>query len=218
MSWVTGAVSCFAQLLVVRGIMGAAEGSYLAPATATLSELAGDKRRGWIVGLHQSAYPLWGGLFAAIYVRQVVTTLDWRWVFYLTLIPGLVLAVVHWRFIKEPPSVVQRSQVPHSEKLSWTEPFRNRNIVLTTIIMLLFMAWTNVFIAFGTIYLTQARQLTLGLAVTIVSAWGIGAFLGMPVLSAISDRVGRRPTLVIGCLGAGVFTILYATAGGLAQA
>ncbi|PLS16784.1 MFS transporter [Bacillus sp. M6-12] len=210
LSWGTGFVKSFGAMLGVRALMGAAEGAYYPSATALLTDVADKEKRGMVIGIHQSAFPLMGGLLGPLYVTAVIGFFhDWRMVFYLTLIPGIILAIVHWKFVNESPKVTIEHAASTSVKVNWTEPFKSRNVILTTIIMIFFMSWTILFIVFGATYLTQERGLSLGVANGIMSAWGIGAFLGMPILSSLSDRVGRKKVLITGMILCGVFTLLF---------
>lgn len=62
---------------------------------------------------------------------------------------------------------------------------------------------------FLAIYLTEQRGLSAAQSGLVLSAYGFGAILGGPIGGALSDRVGRRPTLV-GCLlggGASLFAL-----------
>lgn len=206
-SWMTGFARSFGSLLGVRAIMGAAEGAYVPAATALLHEAAEQKQRGTIIGLHQSAFPLMGGLIGPLYVAGVIAmTGSVQMVFYLTLIPGIILAFVHWKFVREPESFTQHYDRP---KVKWSEPFKSRNVILTTIIMILFMSWTILFILFGATYLSNDRGFGLGEANGIMSAWGIGACLGMIFISYLSDRLGRKKILIAGTILTAVFTLIF---------
>src|SRR5262249_21721840 len=59
-------------------------------------------------------------------------------------------------------------------------------------------------LVFLAIYLTEVRGLTATEAGAILSAYGLGAIGGGPVGGALSDRIGRRPTLVVSLIGGGV--------------
>lgn len=58
-------------------------------------------------------------------------------------------------------------------------------------------------LVFLAIYLTEVRGLTSAEAGAIVSACGLGALAGGPLGGAVSDRIGRRPTLVASLVGGG---------------
>jgi MFS family permease len=56
---------------------------------------------------------------------------------------------------------------------------------------------------FLAIYLTDERGLTPSQAGAVVAAYGIGAIGAGPIGGVLSDRLGRRPTLVVSLLGGG---------------
>ena len=56
---------------------------------------------------------------------------------------------------------------------------------------------------FLAIYLTEVRGLTPTQAGAIISAYGLGAIVGGPLGGALSDRIGRRPTLVASLIAGG---------------
>lgn len=58
-------------------------------------------------------------------------------------------------------------------------------------------------LVFLAIYLTEVRGLTPAEAGAIVSAYGLGAIAGGPLGGAVSDRIGRRPTLVASLVAGG---------------
>jgi MFS family permease len=58
-------------------------------------------------------------------------------------------------------------------------------------------------LVFLAIYLTEVRGLTPAQAGAIISAYGLGAIGGGPLGGALSDRIGRRPTLVASLIGGG---------------
>ncbi|MGH9200642.1 MAG: MFS transporter, partial [Vicinamibacterales bacterium] len=57
---------------------------------------------------------------------------------------------------------------------------------------------------FLAIYLTEVQSLTPTQAGAVLSAYGLGAIAGGPIGGALSDRIGRRPTLVVSLIAGGV--------------
>jgi MFS family permease len=58
-------------------------------------------------------------------------------------------------------------------------------------------------LVFLAIYLTEVRGLTPAEAGAVISVYGLGAIGGGPLGGALSDRIGRRPTLVLSLIAGG---------------
>jgi MFS family permease len=225
LSSITGLARSFFQLATIRTILGLAEGPYYPAAVATIAEEATPKRRGLMIGLHQTAWGVWGGFFAAIFATQVGSAFGWRWVFYCTLPPGIILAIIHWIFIKEPKSVaaqiearkkgnVHKVVTETGEQVTVWSVLKYRNIILTTFISICFMTWLFFIIAFGTLYLTKVQNLEVTTAGFVMSAWGLGALFGYVCVPWVSDFIGRKTALIITAILAGFATLWFTYAGG----
>jgi len=225
LSAATGLARNFMQLAVIRFVLGIGEGPYTPTAVATIAEESTPKRRGLMIGLHQTGWGVWGGFFAAIYATQVGSTLGWRWAFYLTLIPGIILAIVHFFLIKEPKSTAARIEarkkgIEHKilsgtgEHVTIGAVLKSRNIILSTLISICWMTWLFLTIAFATLYLTKAQNLPITTAGWVMSAGGIGGLLGYIFIPWVSDYIGRKPAMVIGGLLATLSMLWFARGGG----
>jgi MFS family permease len=62
-------------------------------------------------------------------------------------------------------------------------------------------------VPFLSLYLTEARGMSLAEAGGLVSLWGLGAIGAGPVSGVISDRVGRRVALLGSLVGGAAFTV-----------
>ncbi len=217
-SWASGIARSFTQLSIVRGIMGGAEGAYIPSSISMISEEAKPSRRGFMLGLHHTAFTGIGAFFGAIYATQIATRYGWRWAFYLTIIPGIILAAVHWAVIREPKSVRERIDARKrgevhkivsetGEHLTWTSVFKFRNVILMVLVSLCFMTWLWVYASFATLYITKVRNLSILTAGFVMSAWGLGGFIGQWGVPALSDIIGRKTGLILGGLITGIATL-----------
>lgn len=224
-SWATGLASNLGQLFGIRAVNGAAEGLYPSNAIATIAEESTPSRRGLNLGIWMMGYPAGGLFFAAIYGTFMASTLGWRWAFYLTIIWGAVMAAIFWRFIREPASTLARQKARKEGRadvvktadgatVGYGDVLRNRNVVVLMVTALIYFIWVYIVITFGTLYLTQIGKMDLITAGAVFSFFGIGAILGSIVIPWLSDSIGRRPAMMIGFLGATVFTLAFAYLGG----
>lgn len=215
MSWFTGLTKNFAGLLGVRGLLGLGEGAVFSAAVATIAEESTPTKRGLNIGLFQGSFALIGIGFGAMIATQLAAAFGWRPVMFIVGIPGIILAIILWSFMKEPPSIANRSDQSRSDELrpSLFAAFKYKNIIVSTIVSCLFMNWLYNFTTFSALFLTQIRGLSLPTAGGVISMMGFGGFLGMVLIPALSDHFGRKPLLIISTILAGLLTLAFAFAG-----
>src|SRR5216684_547364 len=117
LSWISGMVHSFHQLLLVRALMGIAEGPTWSIMTALIEESSSPSRRGRNIGIVVSAAALVGLAVAPVLTTQVAERFGWRWAFFIAGIPGLIMGAVIWKFVKEPRRGPQESGHHHAIKL-----------------------------------------------------------------------------------------------------
>lgn len=200
LSVITGLVQSFVQMLVARLLMGVAEGAALTPAYAVMAEESAAHRRGVNLGIMQSSISLIGIAITPVIVTIVGSAFGWRWGFALVAIPGLIMTAILFRFLREPQARL------HEEKAGLLSVFGYRNVRLSIANGFLFGAWTVCLYGFLPLYLTgPAYNLPLTTMGAFLGAGGLVAFLGQIVIPFISDRIGRKPMVIIsGLLVAGI--------------
>src|SRR6202142_3616723 len=102
LSWVTGLAHSFHQLLLIRALMGVAEGPPWSIITALIEESSHPSRRGRNIGLVVSAAALVGLAAAPVLTTQVASRWGWRSAFFVAGVPGLLAGFLIWKFVKEP--------------------------------------------------------------------------------------------------------------------
>ena len=198
-------------MLIIRAVMGFTEGSFCPPCFAANADASEPKRRGFNLGVQQSAAPLLGSAMGPIIATQLLRVVpSWRWVFFTVSIPGLILAFFMYRIIREPSQLAGSgtgdSGVP---RRSWFEVFHSRNLVLAMFALLCAMTGIFVLSAMLPNYLVDYLDLSGEQMGFIMSAMGFGGFLGQIVLPGLSDILGRKIVAVLGFLGAAVSLYLF---------
>lgn len=196
-SALSGLVTGFLSLLLFRGIMGLAEGPILPLSQSLMVEASSPHRRGLNMGLLQgSAAGLLGAVIGPPVLIALAEAYGWRHAFIVSLVPGLLIAWLIWRYVRndEPRQAPRVSEPPAGNRLAL---LRSRNIVLCTLISCVFLTWFIILISFTPTFLVSVRGYSPPSMGAIMSclgaAWVLWGF-GVP---AISDRIGRRPTLVL---------------------
>lgn len=201
LSWMSGLAHSFHQLLFIRALMGIAEGPTWSIMTALIEESSSAKRRGRNIGLVVSAAALVGLAAAPVLTTQVASRWGWRSAFFVAGIPGLLAGLLIWKFVKEPSAVggITSGETAH-RKPSLREYFfilRYRNIWLCCLGATGFMAWLFALNVFAPLYITEVAHEPGTTAGFLLGASGLGSFFLGFLLPSLSDRIGRKPVLLL---------------------
>jgi MFS family permease len=201
LSWVSGLAHSFHQLLFIRTLMGIAEGPTWSIMTALIEESSSAKRRGRNIGLVVSAAALVGLAAAPVLTTQVASRWGWRSAFFVAGIPGLIAGFLLWKFVKEPSASgeIANGEARH-RKPSLGEYFfilRYRNIWLCCLGASGFMSWLFALNVFAPLYITEVAHEPGTTAGFLLGASGLGSFFLGFLLPSLSDRIGRKPVLLL---------------------
>ncbi|PMS16839.1 MFS transporter [Trinickia dabaoshanensis] len=214
LSSLSGLAASFGSLMLIRAIMGVAEGAFTPASVAATGEASLPSRRGFNQGLQLSMFSLLGLGFAPIVATQLLRIVpSWHWVFMISAVPGLIVAALIATVLREHP----RNELPHPDrahaKAKWSELFRSRNVILATFAILCAMAGIFVVSAMVPTYLVEVLHLDTQAMGFVVSAIGFGGFVGSFGVAGVSDYIGRRPAAVIAFVGAAVLLYVFSRTG-----
>jgi MFS family permease len=198
MSWASGMVHSYQQLLLVRALLGLAGGPAWAIMTAMIEESSHPTRRGRNIGFVVSAAALVGLAVAPVLTTQMAARVGWRWAFFVSGMPGLLLGLLIWKFVKEPAR--ENRTGPHGQpvKLSdFLSVLRYRNIWLCCAGAAGFLSWLFLHNIFAPLYITEVAHQTPTTAGFLMGASGLGGFLLALYFPRLSDRIGRKPVLLM---------------------
>jgi predicted MFS family arabinose efflux permease len=197
LSWVSGIVRTFGQLFAVRTVMGIAEGPTWSTMTATIEASSEPHRRGRNIGIVVSAAALVGLAIAPVMTTQIAAHFGWRGAFFAAGIPGIILGVLLWKYLREPEATAGASS--HHEKpnlRAYLALMGYRNVWLCCIAAAGFMTWLFVMNVFAPLYITEVSKNTATTAGFVLGASGLGAFVWGWTGPWLSDRLGRKPMLL----------------------
>jgi MFS family permease len=219
LSGFSGLVGTVMLMAVCRAAMGVAEGGFCPTSFATVTEASLPKRRGFNLGIQQSAFALFGLGFGPLIAAYLLDFVSWRWVFAIVGIPGLIIAVLVAMTVREPATIKARRAggavaKEAAPKLSVKAMFSNRNVALSMLALLCAMCGIFVLSAFTPAYLTGYLKLGDKTAAAVASTIGFGGFFGQWFLSWFSDLFGRRTMAVLGFLVGAVFLFIFQHMGG----
>ncbi|MNI05998.1 Hexuronate transporter [compost metagenome] len=201
----SGLATGVGALLLIRAVMGVAEGAFTPTSIAATAEASHPRRLGMNIGIQQAFFPLLGlGLAPIVATQLLLVVPSWRWVFVLVSVPGFLIAWALYRVLREPRETapaVQHVAVPGTR---WTTVLRQRNVLLN--IACMFCMLTCLFVSSVMLpnYLTDYLHMGMQQMGFVMSAIGFGGFFGMVVMPTLSDRLGRKPVALLSCLATGL--------------
>ncbi|MEH7238600.1 MFS transporter [Bacillus sp. JJ1562] len=192
-----GFISTVGMLFFLRLMMGIAEGPIIPIAQSIMAIESSEKRRGFNTGITMNtSNAILGGLLAPIIVVALAEKFDWHMAFYLTIIPGIVLAFFILKTMKNKPDY-KNSVAQAQEKVSFKQVLKTRNIWIGVILFSLYMTSLMAFQIYTPSFLVGFRGFTPSTMSIIMASFGLGyAIFGM-VIPALSDRFGRKSVIAI---------------------
>lgn len=209
LSWLSGIARGFSQLLTVRTLMGVFEGPTWSTITATVEESSPPQRHGRNVGIVVSAAALVGHGVAPILTTQIGARFGWRTAFFVAGIPGVILGLILWKYLREPRRSGVGGSNPRATPSDYASLLRHRNIWLCCLASAGFMTWLWVMHAFAPLYITEVSKRSATLAGLVLGASGLGEFLWGFTLPWMSDRMGRKPVLLFTALISAIVPLTY---------
>jgi predicted MFS family arabinose efflux permease len=187
----------FGSLLAARMLMGAAEGPFLPICLAIIVAASAESRRGLNAGIVQNTFgSILGNAVAAFVLIRLAGMLDWRWAFYLSGVPGLILAVLIWRYVREP----ERAPPDATAAAPSFSPFAmlaERNIWVCSLVSAFAVGTVVIGSIFMQLYIDGPLGISPETRANMMFVIGFCPALGGIVVTWLSDRYGRRPLLIL---------------------
>jgi predicted MFS family arabinose efflux permease len=196
----SGLATTFLGLLLARAVMGLAEGPVLPLSQTLMGFASSESRRGFNMGFVQaSAGGLLGAVLAPLVVVPLATHYGWRVAFFIAGIPGLIIAFCLYRTVIEPggANMAARQALSHAQAGSLRELLGNRNVLLCILISCLFITWFVALTTFAPLYLMERRGFSPAEMGVVMTVLGVSSVIGGFLVPGLSDRIGRRTTMIL---------------------
>jgi predicted MFS family arabinose efflux permease len=212
LSGLSGLATGFMSLVIIRAIMGVMEGSFCPTSFAATNEASDPKRRGFNQGMQQCTFALFGLGFGPVLATQLLAVVpNWRWVFFIVAIPGIILGALMYGTIRDMAPANRNSAAAAIHP--WAKIFHSRNIVLSMVGLLCAMTGVFVISAMVPNYLVDYLHLAPTRMGFVTSAIGFGGFLGQVAVPGFSDILGRKVMAIASFVGAAVLIRVFIATG-----
>ncbi|HWK43060.1 MAG TPA: MFS transporter [Croceibacterium sp.] len=200
-SVLSGFAWSFESLLAARIVMGVAEGPFLPICLAIMAAASAPGRQALNAGVVQNVFgPIVGTSLASYALVRIATEYDWHAAFFIAGIPGLILALLIWRFVDEPAPPPAPARAPQAGEaaraLSPWAMLKERNILVCSLVSVGAVGSIVVGSIFIPLYLDGPRGYDDLTWSNIMAVVGICPAVGAIVVATLSDRIGRKWPLV----------------------
>ncbi|MCL6637030.1 MAG: MFS transporter [Alicyclobacillus sp.] len=199
-TFVSGIATSFVAFLLARVLLGAAEGPAIPLLQSTVLAESSEGRRGLNTGLPVATSSLFNAI-APILLVWIATTWNWRYALFVITLPGLILAALLAKFMREPKTMAVGVEAGRDARIRWADVrvvLRNRNVWLSMVIAVFFVGGCIATLStFLPLYLVQVGGLKQTTAASIVSFYGAMSVVGNILLPGLSDKIGRKKAFLI---------------------
>jgi predicted MFS family arabinose efflux permease len=189
----SGIAKDYESLLIVRGLLGLAEGPVWATMAALISESSSERTRGANVAVVLSGGTIVGLAIAPVLVTQIASIISWHAAFFVAGGPVLVVGVLVMLFVHEPRARQLHGQQPKPTLKDFKDLVRTPNLWLCAIAASAFMSWLYLFNAFGPLYMVEVRHLDPRMAGMVMGVSGAGGVVVGFLMVWLAGRIGRKP-------------------------
>jgi MFS family permease len=201
-SVLSGLATSFATLLAARLLMGLLEGTPLPIVQSIISMESSPSHRGRNMGIVQSLGSSILGLFIApLILVKLATSYGWHVGFFVVILPSLICTGIVARLVREPAkaAVFSRAEntVGRRGRSNLKEVLQHRNTWICALAFALIIAFLNIGFAFLPLFYVNVKHFSAPQMSFLMSAIGISLAVSGVVAPAVSDRVGRKPVMII---------------------
>lgn len=198
-SFLSGLAGSFVALFAARLLMGLVEGPFMPVCQSLMASESDHRKRGHNMGVMQNFGSNFLGSFAApLVLIPIAAHSSWRTAFFVAGVPGLIMAVLIARYVREPEKTPQPQAdgAAATPAVSYLAMLRYRNMILCVVMSVFMVAWMVLGWAFLPLFYVKVRQLSPGEMSVLMSLLGLSAAFFSFVVPGLSDRLGRRPVVV----------------------
>jgi ACS family hexuronate transporter-like MFS transporter len=197
-SVLSGFAMGFVALLGARMLMGVAEGGIM-PITQTLiAAEVSPERRGLAHGITQNVGAnLLANFLGPIVVVAIALAVGWRNAFFIAAAPGFLMALLIALLVREPHHLDRHPKPTLAGALSLLS---ERNVLVCCLLSILLVAFLVVFAVFMPFYLVQLKGLDQQRMSWIMASSGLASIAIAFIVPGLSDRLGRKPVMVVASL------------------
>lgn len=193
LSGLSAATRSFTSLLLARLLMGIAEGPVIPVKQAMVIAESSPNRRGLNMGIVQNfGAQFLGTLVGPLLLVAMAQHFGWRAAFFIAGVPGLIVAALVWKFLREPAKLAPSASPSSGADPAWRRLIKSHNVLVSMMISLLSVAWFFIMLTFLPLYLTRELHYSPSGMSVLMSLIGLAGVTSAVIVPRLSDLKGRR--------------------------
>ena len=211
-TFLSGFANSFPQLLITRALQGFGFGGEWAVGSVLIGETIRSEHRGKAVGIVQSGWAIGWGIAAVFYTvlfLTIPTAYAWRAMFWIGLLPALLIFYIR-RHVHEPEIFNRKlSEKPPGKLLDIFSPTAIRTTLLASLVAVGAQGGYHAITTWLPLYLSTTRGLSVFATGTYLCVIIAGSFAGYLISAWLTDKLGRKQTLIAFAAGSFIMVCLY---------
>lgn len=203
-SFGSGLATSFITLLLARLLMGFAEGPVIPLAQNFVERESSPNRLGLNAGILQAfGSALFGSILAPVLLVQIAENMGWRNAFFVAGLPGLLLGLLAWKFVK--PSTaesskaisnqISASQNKEKSALNIKELLQYNNIKWGIGAACCVFGWWFATLPFISNYFVNTQGMSADVMGKTMGLLGVSGLVSSIIVPGLSDKIGRMKVL-----------------------
>lgn len=183
----TGTAWNMASFYVTRFVTGFGLGGGLPLGGTMTNEMVPTKWRARITGLAVSGF-CWGWVVAALLAVYVMTSLGWRWAFYLTILPAILVFILAFKIHESPRWLDIKGRTEEADKIvsklerdAGLAPFKEGELKPEVIVAAMH---TPIKTLFTREYIVRTLMIFANFAINLYAVYGFSAWMPMQLVAA----------------------------------
>ncbi|WP_436326865.1 MFS transporter [Brevibacterium sp. FAM 27836] len=202
-------------IVLMRLLQGLSAGGE-SPGSASLSmETAPENRRGfyasWTIAGATAGLVLSSAVFIPLNMlpQEFMLSFGWRIPFLLSIVVTVITIYMRAR-LQEPEIFEEAKENDETVKVPLFHLVKHYPLQMIRVAgMALFLLMVGLFSTFSLAYGTQVAGVSSSEMLALITVSNLGTLFMIPFLGHLSDRIGRKPVFISGCIGMIVLTFAY---------
>lgn len=188
----------YVALLLLRALVGVAEGPFSTFIMAALGKSVRGERLGVSVGIVNAGVAVVAATLGPILLTQLVAVTTWQMAFVVAAAPGFILMIIVALFVKPIPDAEKvETGTEVDKKNMFAELWSYRNFKVCFFLAMTHMSGYYIIQIYASLYWTEIAKISVQTAGFLMSAGGFVGIILCILLPKLSDNFGRKKVLLI---------------------